>query len=106
MLFLWRDSKSKMDLAKFNLPKQLPICDYCRRVQNGNRNQGAPIASPIPLLRYTVKMRQELLKHIYVIPNPVVWKWGGILFNTHRFLWNTVWMKGRVNKEVGLLWLI
>jgi hypothetical protein len=48
----------------------------------------------------------EILKRKKVIPNSVVRKWSGVLFQDFRFCWNSVWVKERVSKEADLLWLI
>ena len=57
-------------------------------------------------MQYTSKMGKEFLQKKHVIPNLVTRKWGMVLIRTHKLHWNTVWAPGRVNKEVGLVWLI
>jgi hypothetical protein len=53
-----------------------------------------------------LKVGGEFLKRRHVIANPVVKKWSGVLINTHKLQYNIVWEKRRVNKKIGLIWLI
>jgi hypothetical protein len=48
-------------------------------------------------------MGRELLKRIYIIPNPVTKKWSGVLVHMYRLRWSTVLDKRRVKKEAWLL---
>jgi hypothetical protein len=100
-------SKLAWDPQMYTWPKQRAARDYRASARRGiGQGQGQPPAKPVLIMNYTTKMGRDLLKQQHTIPNPVVRKWKGILSNTFRLRWNTVWAKGRVNKESGLLWLI
>jgi hypothetical protein len=96
----------RWDPGKFTWPNQLPPRNYRQGVQQPGQNQPPPRAAPVPMLKFTTKMGCEILKKRHVFPDPMSRKWGGVLAASHRLRWNTVWEKGRVQKEAGLLWQI
>lgn len=60
---------------------------------------------PVPFFGYTAKLGRERLRAKHIIPGPVRTKWQGILHGDFCLRWNTAWIKHRISKEAGLLWL-
>lgn len=57
----------------------------------------------VSFMSYTTKHGRDLLRRHHRVPN-LSRKWTGILPEHHQFKWTTVWSKGRVVKEAGLMW--
>lgn len=57
-------------------------------------------------MEYTTKMGRLLLRRHHKVPLVVEKKWRGILPQSYKLRWATIWDAERAKNEGGLLWAI